>query len=566
MKKLLSLLTVMAVALPLMAVGTASDPYLNITKYATIDEAGATVDGMQSIYKYTQDGGGYWLTVSNYGVMNTDATQNWFESTTTDADTGSQYTNAWTATDIFPGPSAYFGDNTAYSVKYKQPTKTQTFYVTFCTQVKQYAYHRSNASYYLFKMEIYECTANPNGTITEGTTPIETLTNQTIGAEVLTSSELDPEKIYKVVIYNSYSYLYEIAFKTPGEFDGEIVPPVAYDATDVEVEHVTMSWSACPGAKSYTLRTYPCPLRGLIYREKFSNFTDGLTLPNYNYLDAYTDNPEWSGVDIEGADGGILIKNNGSVTSPVSGIKIPERLSVYTVKFRAKPAEGVESGELLVSMGGRSQAFEISGPEKDYCFVIEREYPTDDYFSTNYAFFTFKNTYWYNPNDGGEEEDHRVILTNFKLYYGDYSEGSSTKYATPAWNEDTTYVSNITNTTFSFGTATTDISHFNGENIYWSYDVKAVYFGGLESEWSNRIDYSVAPWPEFLEDDDDPIVNPVVGDVNGDGEVNTVDITILYNYLLNGGTEGMTYGDQDGDGVITTVDITVVYNTMLGTN
>jgi hypothetical protein len=52
--------------------------------------------------------------------------------------------------------------------------------------------------------------------------------------------------------------------------------------------------------------------------------------------------------------------------------------------------------------------------------------------------------------------------------------------------------------------------------------------------------------------------------VNADGEVNTVDITILYNYLLNGETEGMVNGDQDGDGAITSVDVTVVYNVILG--
>ena len=62
-----------------------------------------------------------------------------------------------------------------------------------------------------------------------------------------------------------------------------------------------------------------------------------------------------------------------------------------------------------------------------------------------------------------------------------------------------------------------------------------------------------------------PVANPVVaGDVNGDGEVNSVDITILYNYLLNGETEGMVNGDQSGDGEITTVDITTVYNVLLG--
>ena len=62
------------------------------------------------------------------------------------------------------------------------------------------------------------------------------------------------------------------------------------------------------------------------------------------------------------------------------------------------------------------------------------------------------------------------------------------------------------------------------------------------------------------------LAGTVYGDVNGDGEVNTVDVTILYNYLLNGDTENMVNGDQDGDGDITTVDITVVYNVLLGVN
>ena len=43
----------------------------------------------------------------------------------------------------------------------------------------------------------------------------------------------------------------------------------------------------------------------------------------------------------------------------------------------------------------------------------------------------------------------------------------------------------------------------------------------------------------------------ITGDVDGDGIVTSVDITILYNYLLDGTTEGMVNGDQDGDGIIT---------------
>ena len=56
----------------------------------------------------------------------------------------------------------------------------------------------------------------------------------------------------------------------------------------------------------------------------------------------------------------------------------------------------------------------------------------------------------------------------------------------------------------------------------------------------------------------------VPGDVNGDGDVNSVDITLLYNYLLDGDMNGIVNGDQDGDGYITTVDITFVYNVLLG--
>ncbi len=581
MKKLLSLLTVMAVALPMMAAGSASDAYLNVAKYATIDEAGAAVDGMETIYKYTQQGNSYWLTLSNYGVMKTDDTQNWFTNEITDGDTGTQYTNPWTATDVFQGPAAYFGSNTAYSAKYKMPTKTQTFYVTFCTQVKQYGYHRSNTSYYLAKMEIFECTMNADGSITDGTTAIETLQNSTTGVEVFSSSELDPEKVYKVVISNSYSYLYEIAFKTPGLYDGEIIAPEAYEVTDIGEEAAFMHWSSSPGVKSYTLRTYPCEFDGLGYREKFSNCSEGDTYADYEQLNDYTDHPEWYGTNISGAEGGIVIGNNGFLVSPMSdenAVQIPSYQKKFTLKFKAKPYNEDGNGELLVTFGANSQSFEISGPEKYYTFMIERGLNGSyDYMSTNYAFFTFKNTYYYNPYSEDEEEDHRVVITDYKVYYGDYSEPEnvrSPKWIRPAWDGDTTFVYNIPadSVGFHFGYYTNglgnqqiDMSHYNGL-AYWYYDVKSVYYDGQESDWSNAVKYSwQEKWPVILEDDDDDAgENPVFGDVNGDGEVTTIDITCLYNYLLNGDETYVATSDIDGDGFITTVDITVIYNIILG--
>ena len=60
-------------------------------------------------------------------------------------------------------------------------------------------------------------------------------------------------------------------------------------------------------------------------------------------------------------------------------------------------------------------------------------------------------------------------------------------------------------------------------------------------------------------------VNPVIpGDVNGDGLVSSVDVTALYNYLLNSDATAVINGDQDGDGVIPSVDITIIYNILLG--
>ena len=61
-----------------------------------------------------------------------------------------------------------------------------------------------------------------------------------------------------------------------------------------------------------------------------------------------------------------------------------------------------------------------------------------------------------------------------------------------------------------------------------------------------------------------PLITSVAGDVNGDGEVTAVDITALYNFLLNNNSSDIVNGDQNGDGEITAGDITFIYNILLG--
>ena len=106
------------------------------------------------------------------------------------------------------------------------------------------------------------------------------------------------------------------------------------------------------------------------------------------------------------------------------------------------------------------------------------------------------------------------------------------------------------------------------ENIY---NVNAA---GSEAQWGNgNVGSFRAYFKEILAlDNHDNILLPgeaqqqqaIPGDVNGDGEVTSVDVTALYNYLLSGDDSAIVNGDQSGDGEITSVDITVVYNIMLG--
>ena len=59
-------------------------------------------------------------------------------------------------------------------------------------------------------------------------------------------------------------------------------------------------------------------------------------------------------------------------------------------------------------------------------------------------------------------------------------------------------------------------------------------------------------------------ISGLLGDVNGDGHINSSDITALYDYLLNGDTSNLVNGDVDNDGHITSGDVTAVYSIMLG--
>ena len=103
-------------------------------------------------------------------------------------------------------------------------------------------------------------------------------------------------------------------------------------------------------------------------------------------------------------------------------------------------------------------------------------------------------------------------------------------------------------------------------------EATGVYGGGWHAPATRCTVVSYWPADEDFSDDDTGFrlaitnfnSNSVLGDVDGDGFVTTVDITAIYNYLLNGDTTYIDTSDVDGDGFITTTDITVIYNILLG--
>ncbi len=201
--------------------GNASDAYLNIANYESIDEAGADVDGMLSIYHFdgSEDQGYGWLTVSNYGAVKADATQGWIVNSLTKLERGT-----WSENDVFPASNVFFGQNTSYKCDWNG--EYQLFYVTNCTQVKQYVNNR--VSFYPFYMRIYECNKNASGELVADENPVDVQQSSVYGSEsqeVITSSELSADKIYKVELFNGCSYMYATAFKT--EFNSTPATPTA---------------------------------------------------------------------------------------------------------------------------------------------------------------------------------------------------------------------------------------------------------------------------------------------------------------------------------------------------
>ena len=208
--------------------GTASDAYLNIAKYATIDEAGWNTTYVNTLYKYTESENVGWLTLPIYGawsaVYYNSHPQKWIQTNVTN--TSNKYAGAtWNSSEKLLGSSNYFTGSSGagsaramgYNYNRNYTQETVTFYVTNTTAVQMLGLGQSRSnSTYPATLNVFECTANADGSLSEGTTAVESQSNSaTSGTFVLSATGLDASKIYKVEAATYRSYIAEIGFQTP---------------------------------------------------------------------------------------------------------------------------------------------------------------------------------------------------------------------------------------------------------------------------------------------------------------------------------------------------------------
>lgn len=90
----------------------------------------------------------------------------------------------------------------------------------------------------------------------------------------------------------------------------------------------------------------------------------------------------------------------------------------------------------------------------------------------------------------------------------------------------------------------------------YTYKVKALYFDGTESNWSNTQQVTLLQQPTFTP-----------GDVNNDGSINITDVTALIDYLLNPSEDTDTQAaDVNGDGTVNITDVTALIDMLLSGN
>ena len=266
---------------------------------------------------------------------------------------------------------------------------------------------------------------------------------------------------------------------------------------------------------SYTLEiNAPVPPVALIGSISGSNYTG-------NYGDITLPEP-WGGVNVRGGNGAIYFRNSINYNPSPGSITytIPEGYNnhTFTMKITTSSAQ-YGTGNYTVSTPQTAAV--------GYNFVSNGE--THEWLVTASSGEQITIT----STDNSYSPDIALI----EVYTGDATEANAGITYLPY--REITGISN----------KYCDVTELEDGGTYF-YRVKVIYNDNTESEWSNMEEVTL-----FANS------TGIKGDVNGDGDVNVVDITALIDIIMNDGTNNRA--DVNEDGHIDVVDITALIDIIM---
>lgn len=307
---------------------------------------------------------------------------------------------------------------------------------------------------------------------------------------------------------------------------------LSVDETAIEHDGFRADWTSGGDVSSYTLRVNRMSHAAatLLMEENFSKVdveSDG-NKDVGTLLDSYTDNLGWTGYKLYLAAGQGLKFS----TANDAGYLISPSLthsSTVSIKFNAKNwinSSGVsDESSVVVSCGDVAETVTLTDTAEDYTIVL-RNCSTDKIKLSGTAGKKRFYVYSVEVYDGDLAAPRRAIV----------EEGDST------WR----MVSGIVDTCYTVRALAA------GD---YEYMVKAIYNDGTQSVWSNIEHVTIVGNGD----------EPLMGDVNGDGEVNISDVTTLIDYLLamQPGDQFDAAADVNGDGEINITDVTAIIDLLL---
>lgn len=314
----------------------------------------------------------------------------------------------------------------------------------------------------------------------------------------------------------------------------EVPVMLAVDEEAVTGTSFRADWTNGGDVSSYTLQVNRIEAVTQVMTENFSKinaYSDG-----YNdigdLMDQYTDNSGWTGYKVYTAAGKSVKVGTGTVAGHILSPELPLGGTV-TVVFNAKnwisSSGKSDNSSIVVSCGGVSQTLALTDSPQDYTVVLRN---CED------------NQIKLAMTVGGK----RFYIYRVDVYNGDLTARLNGPHRVIVEEGDSTWrmVSGIIDTCYT-------VKALAGGD--YEYLVKAIYTDGTQSVWSN-VQYVT------LTGESATTLN---GDVNGDGEVNIVDVTALIDYLLGQPGSNFNYdiADVNHDGEINIVDVTAIIDILL---